>query len=130
LLGSLLLAPGDKSAIYLGKLVGNLALMLVVEALVLGLFVVFFDIDSPRAARPARVVLPRHARAAAVARVRGHDGQRARARAALSRPAAARPGAGALLATEGHGGASARRAARRRRALGELLVAARRDLRR
>src|SRR5207237_4395628 len=33
----LLLAPGDKSAIYLGKLAGNLALMLVVEALVLGL---------------------------------------------------------------------------------------------
>src|SRR5205809_383924 len=45
----LLLAPGDKSAIYLGKLAGNLALMLVVEALVLGLFVVFFDIDLGRA---------------------------------------------------------------------------------
>jgi len=46
---ALLLAPGDKSAIYLGKLAGNLALMLVVEALVLGLFVVFFDIDLGRA---------------------------------------------------------------------------------
>lgn len=45
----LLLAPGDKSAIYLGKLAGNLALMGVVEALVLGLFVVFFDIDLGRA---------------------------------------------------------------------------------
>src|SRR5437764_138975 len=45
----LLLAPGDKSAIYLGKLAGNLALMLVVEALVLGLFAVFFDIDLGRA---------------------------------------------------------------------------------
>src|SRR5439155_950348 len=44
----LLLAPGDKSAIYLGKLAGNLALMLVVEALVLGLFVVFFEIDLGR----------------------------------------------------------------------------------
>ena len=41
----LLLAPGDKSAIYLGKLAGNVLLMSVVEALVLGLFVVFFDID-------------------------------------------------------------------------------------
>jgi heme exporter protein B len=41
----LLLAPGDKSAIYLGKLLGNLVLMLLVEALVLGLFVVFFDIE-------------------------------------------------------------------------------------
>jgi len=45
----LLLAPCDKSAIYLGKLAGNLALMGVVETLVLGLFVVFFDIDLGRA---------------------------------------------------------------------------------
>ena len=41
----LLLAPGDKSAVYVGKLVGNLALMAVVETLVLGLFVLFFDVD-------------------------------------------------------------------------------------
>lgn len=45
----LLLAPGDKSAVYLGKLAGNLALMAVVETLVLALFVVFFDIDLARA---------------------------------------------------------------------------------
>ena len=45
----LLLAPGDKSAIYLGKLAGNLAVMTLVELLVLGLFVVFFDIDLARA---------------------------------------------------------------------------------
>jgi heme exporter protein B len=45
----LLLAPGDKSAIYLGKLAANLALMALVETLVLGLFVVFFDIDLGRA---------------------------------------------------------------------------------
>ena len=36
---ALLLTPGDKSAIYLGKLGGSLALMAVVESLVLGLFV-------------------------------------------------------------------------------------------
>jgi heme exporter protein B len=41
----LLLAPGDKSAVYLGKLTGSLVLMLVVEALVLGLFVLFFNVD-------------------------------------------------------------------------------------
>jgi len=41
----LLLAPGDKSAIYLGKLAGNLLLMFAVEALVLLLFVVFFNVD-------------------------------------------------------------------------------------
>jgi heme exporter protein B len=45
----LLLAPGDKSAIYVGKLAGNLALMTAVETLVLGLFVIFFDIDLGRA---------------------------------------------------------------------------------
>jgi heme exporter protein B len=41
----LLLTPGDKSAIYLGKLAGSLTIMLVVEALVLALFVVFFNVD-------------------------------------------------------------------------------------
>ena len=41
----LLLAPGDKSAIYLGKLAGSVTLMLVVEALVLALFVLFFNVD-------------------------------------------------------------------------------------
>ena len=45
----LLLAPGDKSAIYLGKLGANLTLMAVVETLVLTLFVIFFDIDLGRA---------------------------------------------------------------------------------
>jgi heme exporter protein B len=41
----LLLVPGDKSAVYLGKLAGSLVLMLVVEALVLALFVLFFNVD-------------------------------------------------------------------------------------
>jgi heme exporter protein B len=42
---ALLLAPGDKSAIYVGKLLGSLLLMAVVETVVLALFVVFFDVD-------------------------------------------------------------------------------------
>ncbi|HEY2994808.1 MAG TPA: heme exporter protein CcmB [Methylomirabilota bacterium] len=41
----LLLAPGDKSAVYLGKLCGSLALMFVVEAIVLALFALFFNVD-------------------------------------------------------------------------------------
>ena len=41
----LLLAPGDKSAIYVGKLAGNLLLMLVVEAMLLALFVLFFNLE-------------------------------------------------------------------------------------
>jgi heme exporter protein B len=42
---ALLLTPGDKSAIYVGKLASGLVLMLVVEALVLALFVLFFNVD-------------------------------------------------------------------------------------
>jgi heme exporter protein B len=42
---ALLLAPGDKSAVYVGKLAASLALMLVVEATVLALFTVFFNLD-------------------------------------------------------------------------------------
>lgn len=45
----LVLAPGDKSAIYLGKVAGNLVLLAVVEALVLGLFVVFFNVELTQA---------------------------------------------------------------------------------
>ena len=45
----LVMAPGDKSAIYLGKLAGNLAIMLTVEALLVLLFTVFFDLDLSRA---------------------------------------------------------------------------------
>jgi heme exporter protein B len=41
----LLLAPGDKSAIYLGKVVGNLTLMLIVEAILVALFALFFNVD-------------------------------------------------------------------------------------
>lgn len=41
----LLLAPGDKSAIYVGKLAGNLVVMFAVEAVVLALFGVFFNVD-------------------------------------------------------------------------------------
>lgn len=45
----LLLTPGDKSAIYLGKLAGNLLLMLAVEAMLVGLFVIFLNLDIARA---------------------------------------------------------------------------------
>jgi heme exporter protein B len=42
---ALRLAPGDKSAIYVGKLAGNLLLMLVVEAILVALFGIFFNLD-------------------------------------------------------------------------------------
>jgi heme exporter protein B len=45
----LVLAPGDKAAIYVGKLAGNVALMLIVEALLLVLFAIFFNADIGRA---------------------------------------------------------------------------------
>jgi len=41
----LVLAPGDKSAIYLGKLAGNVLLMAVVEAVLVLLFALFFNLD-------------------------------------------------------------------------------------
>ena len=53
----LLLAPGDKSAIFLGKLAGNLVLMFVVEALLLALFGVFFNVDVGRALGPLALVI-------------------------------------------------------------------------
>ena len=53
----LLLAPGDKSAIYLGKLAGNLVMMFFVEALVLALFTLFFDVDLGRALPGLLVVI-------------------------------------------------------------------------
>jgi len=40
-----ILTPGDKSAIYLGKLAGNFLLMAVVEAFFLTLFGIFYNVD-------------------------------------------------------------------------------------
>jgi len=53
----LLLAPGDKSAIYLGKVAGNLALMLVVETILLALFALFFNVDIGAALPALSLVL-------------------------------------------------------------------------
>jgi len=53
----LLLAPGDKSAIFLGKLASNLALMFTVETLLVMLFTVFFNVDIGRALGPLVVVI-------------------------------------------------------------------------
>jgi heme exporter protein B len=53
----LLLTPGDKSAIYLGKVAGNLLLMLLVEAILLALFALFFNVDVARALPALSLVL-------------------------------------------------------------------------
>jgi heme exporter protein B len=53
----LLLTPGDKSAIYLGKLLANLVLMGVVEAAFLLLFTVFENVDLGPSLGPLVVVL-------------------------------------------------------------------------
>jgi len=54
----LILAPGDKSAIYVGKLAANVTLMLVVEGLILLLFAVFFNVDlAPALAGLALVMI-------------------------------------------------------------------------
>jgi heme exporter protein B len=51
------LTPGDKSAIYLGKLVGNVVLMAAVEVVLLALFGVFYDMDIWSVLGPLVVVL-------------------------------------------------------------------------
>jgi heme exporter protein B len=53
----LLLAPGDKSAIYLGKVAGNVLLMLLVEAILLVLFGIFFDVDLASRLAPLGAVI-------------------------------------------------------------------------
>jgi len=53
----LLLAPGDKSAVFVGKLGGNLLLMFTVEALLLALFAVFFNVDLAPALGPLVLVI-------------------------------------------------------------------------
>lgn len=46
-LEGLMLAPVDRSAIYLGKLIGNLLFILSVEAVTLPLFAALFDVSAP-----------------------------------------------------------------------------------
>jgi heme exporter protein B len=53
----LLMSPGDASAIYLGKVGGNLLLMLIVEAILLALFALFFNVDVARALPALALVL-------------------------------------------------------------------------
>jgi heme exporter protein B len=54
----LLLTPGDKSAIYLGKLAANVCVMGAVEIVILALFGLFFDVDLGRAVVGLAVILP------------------------------------------------------------------------
>lgn len=51
------LTPGDKSAIYVGKLLGNFLTMAVVEVFVLALFGLFYDVDLRPVLAPLSVVL-------------------------------------------------------------------------
>jgi heme exporter protein B len=54
---ALLLTPGDKGAVYVGKLVGNLLLMALVEIVVLALFTLFLNVDVSRALPGLLIVL-------------------------------------------------------------------------
>jgi len=46
---ALLLTPGDKGAVYVGKLVGNVLLMALVEVVVVALFTLLLNVDVRRA---------------------------------------------------------------------------------
>jgi heme exporter protein B len=54
---ALLLAPGDKGAVYVGKLLGNVVLMTLVEGVVLALFTLFLNVDVARALPGLLIVL-------------------------------------------------------------------------
>jgi heme exporter protein B len=54
---ALLLTPGDKSAVYTGKLIGNFLLMTLVEVVVVALFSLFMNVDIGRALPGLFVVL-------------------------------------------------------------------------
>ena len=51
------LTPGDKSAIYIGKLAGNCVLMAAVEIALMVLFAVFYDVDLWTPVAPLALVL-------------------------------------------------------------------------
>ena len=53
----LMLTPGDKGAIYLGKLAVNFLLMTAVEILLLGLFGIFYNVDLWESLAPLSVVI-------------------------------------------------------------------------
>jgi heme exporter protein B len=55
-LEQLLLVPGDRGNIFLGKLVGNVAFMLAVELLIIPLFALFFQLNLWSALLPLLVV--------------------------------------------------------------------------
>lgn len=55
-LDELLLAPGGREALFLGKLLGNLAFLLVVEVLILPLFGILYNLDL-WAALPALILV-------------------------------------------------------------------------
>ncbi len=44
-LQGLMLAPVDRSAIYFGKMISNLAFLLIMEAFILPIFMIFFNVD-------------------------------------------------------------------------------------
>jgi heme exporter protein B len=52
------LTPGDKSAIYLGKFLGNFVMMSAVEVVLLALFGLFYDVALGPVVGPLAVVLP------------------------------------------------------------------------
>jgi heme exporter protein B len=52
------LTPGDKSAIYLGKFLGNFVMMSAVEVVLLALFGLFYDVELWPVMGPLAMVLP------------------------------------------------------------------------
>ena len=89
-LAGLLLAPVDRSAIYFGKMLGNLLFILVVEVILLPLVMVFFNL-SLLSWQHLLVHLPGHLRfRRGRHHLLGHRGQHAGARGACCRSCSSR----------------------------------------
>lgn len=56
-LQGLMLAPVDRSAIYFGKMLSNLAFLLIMEAFLLPVFMIFFNVDLASHLGPLLVVI-------------------------------------------------------------------------
>jgi heme exporter protein B len=122
------LTPGDKSAIYLGKLTGTCVLMTAVEIVLVLLFALFYNVDLWTPAAPLALVLALGTLGlAAVGTLFAAMTTQVRARELLFPVLLLRAGAGAAGHGERDPGPAARAAADRRRALAQ--AAGRRRLR-
>ena len=110
-LAGLLLAPVDRSAIYFGKMLGNLLFILVVEAILLPLVMIFFNLSLLTGPHLLVLLLGTYRLRRGRHRLLGHRGQHPGARGDAADPAVPGAPAGADRRREDDRRAAGRRAA-------------------